>query len=74
MSDAWWSYKKGNLEGDTERENDVKDNRGEATTGIPTRQGRPRIVANSCQEGPGHGRSQFNGHSHLRLAFKNKRS
>lgn len=24
MSDAWWPYKKGNLEGDTERGNDVK--------------------------------------------------
>lgn len=47
MSDAWWPYKKGNLEGDTERENDVKDNRSEATTEIPTRQGGPRIVANS---------------------------
>lgn len=46
MSDAWWPYKKGKF-GKRHRENHVKDREGEKKTGIPTRQGRPRIVANS---------------------------
>lgn len=61
----------------------MKDREGEAKTGIPTRQGKEGqglLQTPEARKGqgqflpPGLRRSQFNRHSHLRLAFRNKKN